>query len=251
MPALTKKELWLRLHNYHFDHLVPAPLWDQLCATFGGPDASTRAFAHKVARKLGWSEQFAYKAIGEYKKFVYLGVISDFVVTPSSIIDKVWHEHLLFSRPYRQFCSEVIEYDFDHHPELIENDDQTGVFNAQYLDTLELYKKEFLHDPPHAFWGAPKFAEADLKGEVFRSRKKTADVYSTTGGSGGEPSLYESLDSGEPGFTDAFGGFEGGEGGGAGAGGGWSSGESSDGGDSGGDSGSSCSSSCGGGCGGD
>ena len=32
------------------------------------------------------------RAIKEYKKFIYLGAAGDFIVTPSKIIDQVWHE---------------------------------------------------------------------------------------------------------------------------------------------------------------
>jgi hypothetical protein len=47
-------------------------------------DASTKAFADKT-RKFQWKHRFALRAIREYKKFIYLGAISDFVVTPSKI----------------------------------------------------------------------------------------------------------------------------------------------------------------------
>jgi hypothetical protein len=57
--------------------------------------------------------------IREYKKFIYLGAVSDFVVTPSKIIDQVWHEHLLFTKAYRDFCSDVPGFSFDHNPKLI------------------------------------------------------------------------------------------------------------------------------------
>ena len=110
-------------------------------------DASTKAFADKIAHKPEWKHRFALRAIREYKKFIYLGAVSDFVVTPSKIIDQVWHEHLLFTKAYREFCTDVLGFSFDHNPELIPMTDQTGTFNAQYLDTLELYKKEFFIHP--------------------------------------------------------------------------------------------------------
>jgi hypothetical protein len=94
----SKKELWLRLRNYHFDHLIPPHLMDSLRAAFEGSDASTQAFADKLVRKLHWDRSFAMRAIGEYKKFLYLGAVADFAVTPPRVIDQVWHEHLLFSR---------------------------------------------------------------------------------------------------------------------------------------------------------
>src|SRR5215204_2418129 len=93
---MNKKDLWLRLKAYHFNHLVPAHLWIKVTAAFGGEDASTKAFADKIARKLEWKHRFASRAIREYKKFIYLRAVSDFVVTPPKIIDQVWHQHLLF-----------------------------------------------------------------------------------------------------------------------------------------------------------
>jgi hypothetical protein len=244
---MNKKELWLRLHNYHFNELVPPNLWDKVTAKFGGTDASTKAFAQKLAIKLGWKNNFAQWAIAEYKRFVYLGVTSDFIVTPSDIIDQVWHLHILFSKAYRSFCSDVIKYDFDHTPELIASGSQTGTFSAQYLDTLELYKREFGMEPPVAIWGTPKFNGQILTIANYRSKKKeTAMVGANDAGSTyGDVALYQSFDSGH---GESFFDFGGGDSGGAGAGGTWNASDSSsDSSDS--DSGSSCSS-CSSGCGG-
>jgi hypothetical protein len=77
---MNKMELWLRLKNYHFEHIISPGLWDLIRENFGGPDASTKAFASKIARKHGWNKPFALRAILEYKKFVYLGLVSDFYV---------------------------------------------------------------------------------------------------------------------------------------------------------------------------
>ena len=152
-----KKQLWLRLKGYYFDNLVPDHLVDRVIATFGGADASTRAFAGKISHKLGWRMPFALRAIDEYRKFVYLGIVSDTQVTPPKVIDQVWHEHLLFSKAYREFCHEVLGRDFDHHPELLPTPGQTEVFEAQYAATLALYETEFNVRPPSDIWGTPKF----------------------------------------------------------------------------------------------
>ena len=158
-----EKELWLRLKRYHFDALVPAHLMDHVTAAFGGADASTKAFASKLARKLGWTTAFSIRAIGEYKKFVYLGVASEINVTPSRVIDQVWHEHLLFSRAYRGFCRDVLGREFDHHPELVPTADQTDVFQVQYAATLDLYFAEFNTLPPEDIWGTPKFSTSGVR----------------------------------------------------------------------------------------
>ena len=263
-----KTELWLRLKRYHFDHVVPAHLADRVRASFGGADAFTQAFASKVARKLGWTRAFTLQAIHEYKKFVYLGVVSDASVTPPKVIDQVWHEHLLFTRAYRDFCRDVLGRDFDHHPELVRSRDQSALFEAQYAETLASYRSEFDREAPPEIWGTPKFKSTGVVKTPVR--KSPADRSASSDASSYESDplhLLFAADGGAPGSSDAShfgggGGFSGGGSSGAwdgpldgghdsGHGGEPGSGSESGGagsGDSGGDGGGSgCSSSCGGG----
>lgn len=239
MPEVNKKELWLSLDEYNFNHIVPPNVWDRITELFGGEDASTKAFADKIKRKHNWNTRFALHAIHEYKKFVYLGVVSDFNVTPSKVIDIVWHEHLLFTQPYRLFCEEVIQYNFNHHPELIRFNDQTEIFAEQYTKTLLLYRSEFGTDAPVEIWDLPKFSINQLNAAKKAYQEKSVVSYGDGGYSGVETdaplsSFFDSSD-----FAD----FGGGDFGGGGAGGDF--GDSSDGGDS-----SSCGSGCSSGCGG-
>lgn len=242
---MNKKELWLNIANYHFDHLVPANLLDIIVAKFSGEHASLKAFADKLARKLNWDRDFAMKAIWEYKKFVYLGVISDFSVTPSKIIDQVWHEHLLFTNGYRTFCEDVIQYNFAHHPELIPLSSQTNIFKVQYFKTLKLYKAEFGADPPSSIWDDTKFK---LKKRIIEKYANDSVMSSSSTSYTNDDTLVSMYpDSNENTFDFSSGDF-----GGAGASGSWndSDADSSDS-DSGSDGCSSCSSSCGSSCGGD
>ena len=156
---------------------------------FGGADASTRAFASKLSRKLKWKTAFALRVIGEYKKFVYLGVVSSSPVTPSKVIDQVWHEHLLFTKAYRDFCKEVIGQDFDHAPELIPIEDQTLIFNDQYLDTLALYNTEFNAEPPADIWAVPKFDRILPKRES--SKTDPSNRSSVMSGRSGSSYIYD------------------------------------------------------------
>ncbi len=247
MTVADKRDLWLRLRNYRFDNLVPPHVWHHVAAAFGSTDASTLAFANKLARKLGWSSAFARRAIEEYRKFVYLGVVSDFSVTPSRVIDKVWHEHLLFTRAYREFCRDVLQRDFDHNPELVPSGEQIAVYETQYQATLDLYHREFHVSPPAAFWSVPKFTTDSSRRlssnaprrESAASRSSDSDLplYLTFDGRDGTPSRHDMAE---------FGGGDGYSGGGGGSewGGDSSDGGSSDSGSDGG--GSSCSSGCGG-----
>ncbi len=236
-----KKELWLRLRAYHFAGIVPTHMWDQVTAVFGGADASTKAFASKIARKHSWSTHFALRAIEEYRKFVFLGLTADFVVTPSKVIDTVWHEHLLFTRAYREYCRDVLRRDFDHNPELLPTEDQTAAYARQYAATLARYQAEFHVIPPDDIWGTTKFKRDD---------SSTAADPRSAGTVGSDVPLYALFDGLDdtPGYHDMpeFGGGGGFLGGGGGSEFGGDSDSGSGSGDSGGDSGSGCSSGCGG-----
>jgi hypothetical protein len=253
----SKRDAWHSIANYHFANLVPIHLTDRVTQMFGGPDASTKAFASKLSRKLGWSTAFGLRAIHEYKRFVYLGVVSATNVTPSKVIDQVWHEHQLFTKAYRDFCRDVIYQDFDHTPELIPVPEQTLLFSRQYLSTLSLYRSEFNAEPPDDIWSVAKF-QLDRE----EKQERSVDAVFCGGYYAADPPLHTLVDLPQAEFH----GFGGGESGGAGAsdhygtghhshshsssdsghggdssGGGGSSDGCSDGG------GSSCSSSCGGG----
>ena len=249
--AVDKKTLWLRLKTYEFDHLVPPSLWQRVVEVFGGADAATKAFADKLARKLGWSTPFALKAVAEYRKFVYLGMVSDFPVTPSKVIDQVWHEHQLFTQGYRSFCSEILGRHFDHHPELIPADEQLASYQAQYRLTLELYEREFNQDPPPDIWLVPKFQEDKITAGA-RPRPAPSSSEATLYG---DAPLHTYLETNAGSHGGGFDAFDGGRSGGAGAGATWSDSSvadtsSSDGGATSSSSGSSCSSGCSSGCGG-
>ena len=248
---MNKKELWIRIKNYHFNHIVPANMWEKIIETFGGTDSSTQAFADKISRKHGWTKTFALKAVAEYKKFIYLGVVGDFHVTPSKFIDVVWHEHILFTNAYNDFCAEIIEYRFEHYPELINVESETEIYNAQYIKTLEFYFGEFGKIPPANIWAVTKFDKEKLLQDFsnLKRKRKTENFTYSINSYGNDYSLYECFNSSEisEGPMTEFGG---GDAGGAGASGSWGDADNSDasgGGDGGSDGGSGCSSGCGGG----
>ncbi len=249
-----KKQLWIRLKKYRFENLVPVSFADRVAGAFGTTDAFTRAFAAKIARKHGWSDEFAFLAIREYKKFVYLGVVSRYEVTPSSVIDIVWHEHLHFTKGYREFCRDVLHQHFDHSPELIPHQEQTTVFSAQYLKTLVFYEHEFGVEPPAEIWGRPKFDPKPLGGSPKKPPRKTHEATSATSSDDLSPLYLMFASDSDTAYAPVPVDFSGGGGsmGGGGATGGWSDPAPASS-DSGSHHASSCSSSssCGSSCGGD
>jgi len=69
--------------------------------TFGVP--------HAIKKRYRWSEIYTIRVIQEYKKFVFLAMVANHVVSPSVPIDRVWHLHLLYTISYwDKFCGEVL-----------------------------------------------------------------------------------------------------------------------------------------------
>jgi hypothetical protein len=49
--------------------------------------ASNFSFSHRLARENGWTVQYAKSVIDEYKKFIFLAIVSGHPVTPSDQVD--------------------------------------------------------------------------------------------------------------------------------------------------------------------
>ena len=236
---MNKKELWIKLENYHFDKLVPTKIWDEIKAKFGGSNPFTKAFADKLSKKYNWNKNKALKSIWEYKKFVYLGVISDFSVTPSKVIDQVWHEHLLFTAGYRKFCNEIIQYNFDHSPELTYLESQPDKYMSQFFHTIELYRVEFGHEPPGEIWGNLQFDQNIENSKLpKKNQNEGSDVYYNYEDA---PIVANYQPNEKNGFEFGGGGF-----GGGGTGGNWDEKSDSNSDDSSDNDSSSCGSDCGG-----
>jgi hypothetical protein len=115
------------------------------------PSASFK-FSNRLARENGWSLAFAKGAIAEYKKFVYLAATSPTPVTPSDIVDQVWHLHLTYSRSYwDEMCGAVLGKPLHHGPTKGGASEDTKYRNL-YAATLAAYRREFDDEPPRAYW---------------------------------------------------------------------------------------------------
>jgi hypothetical protein len=57
-------------------------------------------FIEQLCHRHNWPSPFARRAIDEYKRFVYLSMVSPHALTPSDDVDRVWRLHLLHTRSY-------------------------------------------------------------------------------------------------------------------------------------------------------
>lgn len=231
------------------------------------PEAET-SFEAALARRQGWSLGFAERVAFEYRRFLYLAATTDGELTPSKIVDEVWHLHLTFGRHYRQvLCDRILGRTFEHLPGTGDPEEEPR-FRRQYEKTLRLYEQAF-GQPPREFWPRPgtpaSLPPQDDPEEPWwrRSHLKPVGVFAAVGFAfslmAGSPALAAGIVIG----TGLLAGIpflhrperrkaNGGCGGSCGSTYfGWSDSCSDGGGSSGGDGcGASCGGSCGGGCGG-
>ena len=90
-------------------------LWNKVLAfNFDNP-SSEYGFSIRLASENCWTREFTDQAILEYKKFMYLAATSEFMVSPSEIVDEVWHKHLIFTQSYQEFCG-ILGKQIQHVP---------------------------------------------------------------------------------------------------------------------------------------
>ena len=135
-------ELWHRIRASLLSHP----------AVFGPVSVGTESpLAMRLHEDADWDLDFARGAVGEYARFIYLARVSPGRVTPSDLIDTVWHIHVTDSRAYvEEFCRKLFGEIVHHVPSAGPGDRPRHA--AQYRATLALYREEFASDPPPDYW---------------------------------------------------------------------------------------------------
>jgi uncharacterized protein (TIGR04222 family) len=123
--------------------------WQSVLAYDLDKPTSEYGFSTRLAKENYWTKKFTESAIIEYKKFMYLAATSDLMVSPSEIVDIVWHQHLVFTQSYQEFCN-ILGKPIQHVPST-HNKVDFEKFKAAKERTLNLYQKTF-GEPPHDIW---------------------------------------------------------------------------------------------------
>jgi len=106
-----------------------------------------KRFEEKLAIANGWTMQETLDIIDEYKKFMYLAIEYG-KVAPSDKIDQVWHQHILYTVDYTNFCAEYAGRMINHSP-----DRTHGASVDSYDHTTDIYIEEFGEQPDPKIWG--------------------------------------------------------------------------------------------------
>lgn len=172
MPTkqIKANELHLKKINYltlNFRiQVMHTALWQNVVDFNFDQPLSEYGFSTRLENEQCWTVNFSAAAILEYKKFMYLAAISDVMVSPSSIVDCVWHQHLLFSKSYEEFCS-ILGKRIQHIPSTHQQVDFEKFRLAKEKTTI-LYREHF-GEQPTEFWDYPDMLSA------LRIKKSTID----------------------------------------------------------------------------
>ena len=85
--------------------------------------------------------------LSEVVKYLNLTAYYEQRLTPSLMVDYAWHEFILCTKAYSDFCQAHFGKYIHHHP------GGTGEENKkQFRNTLKFYRDHF-GNPPEQFWG--------------------------------------------------------------------------------------------------
>ena len=146
-----KTERWKQILDFDFDHP-----WSEY------------GFSTRLASENYWTKAFTELAILEYKKFMYLAAVSEYMVSPSGVVDEVWHQHLIFTQSYNDFC-QILGKKVQHVPST-HNKEEFQKFKLAKERTKRFYNEAF-GDEPKSVWGYESMFESlHLKKGSFKIR---------------------------------------------------------------------------------
>jgi hypothetical protein len=108
------------------------------------------SYTARLARGNGWAMLYAARVIEEYRKFVFLTIAAGHMAVPSDQVDQAWHQHLLYTRSWSDFCANVLRRPLHHEPSKGGADEQSR-FRTGYAQTLQSYRS-FFGEPPEDIW---------------------------------------------------------------------------------------------------
>jgi hypothetical protein len=143
-------------------------LWNKILAFDFDNPPSEYGFSTRLANENFWTIEFTDQAILEYKKFMYLAATSDFMVSPSEVIDTVWHQHLIFTQSYQDFCN-TLGKQIQHIPST-HNKEDFEKFRQAKERTIKFYERDFGKQPENIWAFDGMFESLNLEKAKFKLR---------------------------------------------------------------------------------
>ena len=149
-------------------------LWNKIKDFDVNGTSNGNGFSLRLARENNWPYNFTKQAIIEYKKFMFLAATSDFMVSPSRIIDEVWHLHLTYTKSYNDFCV-ILGKKIEHNPSDFSDNDVQKYKEAKEK-TRVVYEKHFGKEPVEYWKHGSIFEQLNFEKARFKLRTKVIFV---------------------------------------------------------------------------
>lgn len=118
----------------------------------------------RLKKEYPHDDQFIDGAINEYYRFLVLHLIfPNEKIIAGLIVDKVWHDHILHTKEYTEFCTEIFGYYLHHTPIDLSNKGIEHIQSKHLELTQQRYKTLFGHNPPSKYW----FGNSDVNNDLF------------------------------------------------------------------------------------
>lgn len=121
------------------------PLWQQILDFDFDKPFKPYGFSMRLMHENKWTSDFCRQAILEYKKFMFLAATVGSMVSPSEIVDVVWHQHLIFTKSYSEFCK-LLGKTIQHIPSTHDREERQ-LFQSAKERTAESYRQYFGEQP--------------------------------------------------------------------------------------------------------
>lgn len=137
--------------------MVNQEIWQRLLEMRIGFASHQQNYTMRLAQENGWTVAHALRVEHEYRKFLYLMIVSNQELSPAASVDQAWHLHLTYSRHYwLELCSDIAGRSLHHNP-YGDHEQDALKYREQYRATLRLYAEVFGAERPVDIW--PDFDE--------------------------------------------------------------------------------------------
>jgi hypothetical protein len=112
------------------------------------------ALRERMQVKYGWSPEKTVELFGEMKKFMYLCATNDGAMAPPEDIDEIWHNFILFTGDYADYCQDTVGMFLHHQPLTVAQRAQSD--GSMITNTLDAARRAFGDDVPEKYWSFQK-----------------------------------------------------------------------------------------------
>ncbi|HWD90795.1 MAG TPA: hypothetical protein VG938_00465 [Verrucomicrobiae bacterium] len=95
---------------------------------------------YRMVDKYKWTEAAARECFEDLKKFLYMAVLADKPVAPTEKLDEMWHNFILYTMDYAEYCQTRFGLFVHHRPR--RRDDPKSTRNMRQ-ETLEFASELF------------------------------------------------------------------------------------------------------------